>query len=88
MENLQIYQFETATVEIDPHNSGKTPTLTLNRQKKQAKYFTIDLPNNLTIEMVSIPEGTFMMGSPEKEQGRSEDENPQHEVKISPFFYV
>jgi formylglycine-generating enzyme required for sulfatase activity len=38
------------------------------------------------IDMLPIPGGTFMMGSPESEDGRSEDEGPQHEVKISPFW--
>ena len=36
--------------------------------------------------MVSIPQGEFWMGSPESEEGRYEDESPQHLVKISAFF--
>jgi len=36
--------------------------------------------------MVPIPGGTFKMGSPESEEGRLEDEGPQHEVKIEPFW--
>lgn len=38
------------------------------------------------IDMLPIPGGTFLMGSPESEDGRTEDEGPQHEVKISPFW--
>lgn len=38
------------------------------------------------IEMVPIAGGTFLMGSPESEAGRREDEGPQHEVEISPFW--
>jgi formylglycine-generating enzyme required for sulfatase activity len=37
--------------------------------------------------MVEIPGGTFMMGSPEDELGRSEDKSPQHEVTV-PSFYM
>ena len=33
-------------------------------------------------EMVVVPAGSFMMGSPEVEQGRSKDESPQHKVQI------
>ncbi len=40
----------------------------------------------LQIEMVPIPGGTFLMGSPENEEDRNEDEGPQREVKISPFW--
>ena len=34
-------------------------------------------------EMVVIPAGTFMMGSPTSEEGRSKDEGPQHRVSVS-----
>ena len=33
-------------------------------------------------EMVAIPAGTFLMGSPEKEEGRYGNEGPQHKVTI------
>ena len=39
------------------------------------------------IEMVLIPEGKFIMGSPESEEGRSDDET-QHEVLISKPYYM
>lgn len=41
---------------------------------------------NLELEMLPIPGGTFQMGSPEDEADRSEDEGPQHEVTIEPFW--
>ncbi len=37
-------------------------------------------------EMVAIPAGSFMMGSPASEQGRSDDEGPQHQVNIARPF--
>lgn len=36
-------------------------------------------------EMVALPGGTFVMGSPESEAGRDSDEGPQHAVTIKPF---
>lgn len=38
------------------------------------------------IEMVPIRGGTFVMGSPATEAGRSDDEGPEHKVKIDPFW--
>ncbi len=38
------------------------------------------------VAMVPIRGGTFLMGSPESEEDRKDDEGPQHEVKISPFW--
>jgi formylglycine-generating enzyme required for sulfatase activity len=36
--------------------------------------------------MVAIPAGTFLMGSPEDEVDRYDDEGPQHEVRVASFF--
>ncbi len=36
-------------------------------------------------EMVVIPAGTFLMGSPETEEGHDADEGPQHEVTVERF---
>ena len=38
------------------------------------------------IEMVPIAAGKFFIGSPESEAGRGDDEGPQHEVEIAPFW--
>ncbi|QJB47071.1 formylglycine-generating enzyme family protein [Dolichospermum flos-aquae CCAP 1403/13F] len=45
-----------------------------------------DLGNGVTLEMAVIPGGTFMMGSPENEEGRSDNESPQHQVTVPSFF--
>ena len=37
-------------------------------------------------DMVAIPGGEFMMGSPASEKGHKADEGPQHKVKIEPFW--
>lgn len=52
----------------------------------QARFFVEDLDKDVSLEMVTIPGGTFLMGSPEAEKGRSESEGPQHEVTVLPFF--
>jgi formylglycine-generating enzyme required for sulfatase activity len=44
------------------------------------------LPNEVKFDMLPIPGGKFTMGSPDSEPDRKEDEGPQHEVEISPFW--
>ncbi|RMD71440.1 MAG: formylglycine-generating enzyme family protein [Gammaproteobacteria bacterium] len=39
-------------------------------------------------EMVVIPEGTFLMGSPPEEVGRDEDEGPRHRVTFKRPFAI
>ena len=40
----------------------------------------------VSFEMVAIPGGTFVMGSPPGEPGRADDEGPAHQVRIAPFW--
>jgi len=77
-QNLRNFSFETPTV----NRRGeiiKTTTHTAN-------CFTETLPNNVDLDMVSIPGGTFTMGSPKNEKDSHYNERPQHNVKVPPFF--
>ncbi|WP_293058702.1 MULTISPECIES: formylglycine-generating enzyme family protein [unclassified Moorena] len=60
--------------------------LTIHRHQQQADGFTEDLGNGVELEMVAIPEGSFIMGSPETEEGHTNDESPQHRVTVKSFF--
>ena len=51
----------------------------------QAHCFTEKLNNNLTLEMIYIPKGNFLMGSP-KSEGRDSKAKPQHLVAIKHFL--
>ena len=42
--------------------------------------------DSVSLEMVAIPGGSFMMGSPEDEAERFDSESPQHEVSVASFF--
>ncbi len=52
--------------------------------KESGESYTEDLGNEIELEMIAIPSGTFMMGSPEGEG--YDDEKPQHEVTVQSFF--
>lgn len=54
--------------------------------KQKPKDFIENLGNGITLEMVQIPGGTFMMGSPEGEAERQDHESPQHQVTVPKFF--
>lgn len=41
---------------------------------------------DLTFEMIPIPGGKFLMGSPESEPGRKQDEGPQVQVEVPPMW--
>jgi len=41
---------------------------------------------SVAFDLVPIPAGEFVMGSPATEKGRSADEGPQHRVAIEPFW--
>jgi formylglycine-generating enzyme required for sulfatase activity len=42
--------------------------------------------STVKFDMVAIPGGTFLMGTPDSEAHRSADEGPQHPVTILPFW--
>lgn len=44
------------------------------------------LNDDITLEMISIPGGKFLMGAPVEEEMSQEDERPQHIVTIKSFF--
>ncbi len=95
----QPFEFETATLTVrsvtEEKPSGlfgllkETSTSTLydiKRSRRQGKSFKEDLGNGVLLEMVEIPGGTFLMGSPEDEPERRDNEGPQHQVTVQPFF--
>jgi formylglycine-generating enzyme required for sulfatase activity len=84
---LEIQRFEVATIELERKLSAlgrKAPVI--KRSRQQAHCFIEDLRNGVELEMVSIPEGSFLMGSPVNEPKRSSYESPQHQVTVPPFF--
>jgi len=49
---------------------------------------TIELPGGVTMDLVYIPAGTFMMGSPVDERGRFSDREDLHQVTLTQGYYM
>ena len=76
-----------APTELNPPTPYISPIVPTERQPpSSAKYFTEDLGNGVSLDMVEIPGGEFLMGSPANEKGRKKNESPQHKVTVKPFF--
>ncbi|MEG4987908.1 bifunctional serine/threonine-protein kinase/formylglycine-generating enzyme family protein [Microcoleus sp. BR0-C5] len=75
---LKTFNFETVTV----NSRGQIA----NRGKGQARVFIENIGKGITLDMVAIPGGSFVMGSPATEKWRTNDEGQQQTVKIAPFF--
>jgi len=54
--------------------------------KKFTETITAKDGSKLSLDMVLIPGGTFTMGSPAEEADRAENEGPQRQVQVIPFY--
>lgn len=57
----------------------------IRRETRLAHYFVELLPGEVGLNMMWIPGGTFLMGSPDDEPERNENEGPQHWVTVPAF---
>lgn len=85
----RTFEFDVATIERE--SQGRFEFLdrwTVNRQRKQATSMIEVLEGGIELELVQIPGGIFLMGSPEHERVNAmllHSEGPQHTVAIRPF---
>lgn len=77
-EKLEVFRFEVLTV----NRRGEI----VKRENREARYFQENLGEGVFLDMVAIPGGTFLMGSPPEEKGRYDNESPQHSVTVEPFY--
>jgi formylglycine-generating enzyme required for sulfatase activity len=75
---LTSYGFNTVMVD--------SRGIVVERRKREARYFVQELGGGVGLEMVAIPEGTFMMGSQMRESQRVSREVPEHRVTVQPFY--
>ncbi|MEO1394746.1 MAG: SUMF1/EgtB/PvdO family nonheme iron enzyme [Cyanobacteria bacterium J06634_5] len=71
-------EFNVATVDVSEKSIGIV--------RNRAEFVIEDLGGGVTLDLIEIPDGTFVMGAPASEDGRSEDEGPQHNVSVPSFW--
>ena len=80
----ESFSFEVVTVKgIESKWLGLSKEVITESTKKQTKQLIFDLEKGIKLEMVSIPTGSFKMGS-----NQYDSEKPIHEVKIEKAFYM
>lgn len=72
----QLFTFETVKL----NHSGKV----ICNERRQARQITENLGDGVTLDVVHIPGGSFLMGTLLNEG--NENEKPQHLVTIQPFY--
>jgi len=63
-----------------------TAALVIRRHKSKALFYTETLNKSVSLEMVSIPSGSFIMGAYKDEENSRDNERPQHLVNVPAFF--
>lgn len=85
--DLKVAKFNFTTISNDACMIiGKKFTLPTRSHPGKAKYISLDLGNDLTLDLIGIPGGKCLMGSLPNEAEREKEETPQHEVSIRPFL--
>ena len=69
-------------------SAAKEPKEAVSKAKSPPKELTVDLGGGVKLELVRIPAGEFLMGSPDSEKDGASDEKPQHKVRITKPFYL
>lgn len=76
-----------APPEPQKNTRSSEPVPTGPNAAEEMNPYTETIPEtNVKFRMVPIPGGTFTLGSPPGETGRSDDEGPQRRVTIHPFW--
>lgn len=55
---------------------------------KPLEELTLEIGGSISMKLVKIPAGKFIMGSPASEKDRQKNEGPQHEVTLSKSFFM
>jgi formylglycine-generating enzyme required for sulfatase activity len=75
-----------ATLLLLGSDAAELPKLPRVDELKHKNYSEPIAGTEVKFDMIAIPGGAYLMGSPASEKGRREDEGPQHPVAVRPFW--
>ena len=78
--SVETHTFEFKTISVNDFGQP------VEQRHQTAEFWVEDLGNGITLEMVLIPGGTFLMGASEAESKRYANERPQHHVAVKPLL--
>jgi formylglycine-generating enzyme required for sulfatase activity len=84
---LQMQRFATSTCLLRQEGGRwRGGRWIMERRPLQVEGYREELGEGVALTMVTIPAGSFLMGSPKDEPEREESEGPQHDVTLGSFF--
>jgi formylglycine-generating enzyme required for sulfatase activity len=84
-EDVELVE-ELVAVKIETEGRLDRYGKKIDQQIHTVSIFIEQLVEGVELEMVAIPSGKFIMGSPKTEKESTDNERPQHEVTVQPFF--
>jgi formylglycine-generating enzyme required for sulfatase activity len=88
---LSVFEFETATLQKQEQRGflglgRRQVQWQIRKQRRQGRCLVERLGDELTLEMVCVPAGEFLMGAPDDEPDHGTTETPQHRVTVGSFL--
>ncbi|MGY6528873.1 MAG: bifunctional serine/threonine-protein kinase/formylglycine-generating enzyme family protein [Cyanobacterium sp.] len=84
--NIETFEFDSVTVQEKKKIFGLMGGIDKQIVTKKNKFFVEYLGEGVNLEMIFIPAGTFLMGSPNTDSEKEKDETPPYRVNIFPFY--
>ena len=83
---LSSTTFVSRAADAPPKSPADVKNATAASETEMKPYTDVIASADVAFDLLPIPGGKFLMGSPNSEAGHKDDEGPQHEVEIEPFW--
>ncbi len=83
--STQIFEFDTANLVEEPHLFGFIDKIVVQNESEKALGLIEKLSDEINLELILIPTGSFEMGADEGESESLSRERPKQEVTVKEF---